>query len=107
MSARDRISDALRQVWDWTAQAARSRSGKFLIAVLGIVLVAITPNPPGSWLDWLQIIGGATLSALLTVQAAAGDTDPDGPTRESVLLWVRDFLADTGRGSSRSPCSSP
>jgi hypothetical protein len=45
------------------------RAAGFVIAVLGIVLVAITPNPPETSQHWIQIVGGASLTAFLATYA--------------------------------------
>jgi Bacterial extracellular solute-binding protein len=45
------------------------RAAGFVIAVLGIVLVAITPNPPETVQHWVQIVGGAALTASLVAYA--------------------------------------
>ncbi|MEN3264643.1 VWA domain-containing protein [Pseudonocardia sp.] len=52
---------------DWPS--ARWRAAGFVIAVLGIVLVAITPNPPETPQHWIQIVGGASLTAFLATYA--------------------------------------
>jgi hypothetical protein len=41
----------------------------FVVAVLGIVLVAVTPNPPISFQHWVQVIGGASITGFLTTFA--------------------------------------
>jgi hypothetical protein len=46
-----------------------ARAVGFVIAVLGIVLVAITPNPPATAQHWIQIVGGAALSASIVAYA--------------------------------------
>jgi Ca-activated chloride channel homolog len=56
---------------------ARARSGgatwgdvvQFLGALLGVLLVGITPNPPVTIRDWLQILTGAALTAAMTTSA--------------------------------------
>jgi Ca-activated chloride channel homolog len=45
------------------------RAAGFVIAVLGIVLVAITPNPPDTPQHWIQIVGGASLTAFIATYA--------------------------------------
>ncbi len=40
-----------------------------LAALVGVLLVGITPNPPVTWLDWVQMLGGATLTAAVTTAA--------------------------------------
>jgi hypothetical protein len=45
------------------------RAVGFVLAVLGIVLVAITPNPPETAQHWIQIVAGASLTAFLTTYA--------------------------------------
>lgn len=42
---------------------------QFLVALLGVLLVGITPNPPVTFRDWLQILAGATLTAAMTTAA--------------------------------------
>ena len=42
---------------------------QFLGALLGVLLVGITPNPPVTLRDWLQILAGATLTAAMTTAA--------------------------------------
>jgi hypothetical protein len=58
--------------------------------VLGIVLVAITPNPPETVMHWVQIVGGASLTAFLTTfaghEVAQVARDEGRPTK--ILRWV-------------------
>src|SRR6188768_19127 len=42
---------------------------QFLVALLGVLLVGITPNPPVTLRDWLQILAGATLTAAMATAA--------------------------------------
>ena len=42
---------------------------QFLGALLGVLLVGITPNPPVTFRDWLQILAGAALTAAMTTSA--------------------------------------
>ena len=42
---------------------------QFLVALLGVLLVGITPNPPVTFRDWLQIVAGAALTAAMTTAA--------------------------------------
>jgi hypothetical protein len=66
------------------------RAGGFVIAVLGIVLVAITPNPPETVWHWAQIVAGASLTAFLTTYAGWHEVARlrlrGHPTR--LLRWV-------------------
>lgn len=45
------------------------RAVAFIIAMLGVVLVAVTPNPPEQPIHWVQVIGGAALTSFLTTFA--------------------------------------
>jgi Ca-activated chloride channel homolog len=45
------------------------RAAGFVLAVLGIVLVAVTPNPPESFWHWAQVLAGASLTGFLTTYA--------------------------------------
>ncbi|GAA1224902.1 hypothetical protein GCM10009608_71370 [Pseudonocardia alaniniphila] len=60
----------------------------FVIAVLGIVLVAITPNPPETVLHWLQIVGGASLTAFLTTYAGWHEVARLRGHPRRILRWV-------------------
>ncbi|HEX5810895.1 MAG TPA: substrate-binding domain-containing protein [Pseudonocardia sp.] len=42
---------------------------QFLVALLGVLLVGITPNPPVTFRDWLQILVGAALTAAMATAA--------------------------------------
>lgn len=42
---------------------------QFLVALLGVLLVGITPNPPVTFRDWFQILAGAALTAAMTTAA--------------------------------------
>ena len=42
---------------------------QFVVALLGVLLVGITPNPPVTFRDWLQILAGAALTAAMTTAA--------------------------------------
>src|SRR6188472_3634200 len=42
---------------------------QFLVALFGVLLVGITPNPPVTFRDWLQIVAGAALTAAMTTAA--------------------------------------
>jgi Ca-activated chloride channel homolog len=44
-------------------------AAQFLGALLGVLLVGITPNPPVTALDWVQMVVGATLTAVVTTAA--------------------------------------
>ena len=66
MVSRGQINDAVRA-------ALRSAWTRFTLAVLGVVLVAITPNPPETLLHWVQTIVGASLTAYVTVAPAPPD----------------------------------
>jgi hypothetical protein len=81
--SRGQINDAVRA-------ALRSAWTRFTLAVLGVVLVAITPNPPETLLHWVQTIVGASLTAYVTVAPAPPDELGRGdrfPLR-SVLRWL-------------------
>ncbi|TWF81727.1 extracellular solute-binding protein [Pseudonocardia hierapolitana] len=64
------------------------RVAGFAIAVLGIVLVAITPNPPVTLLHWVQVVGGASLSASLVAFGSWGIFQRL-PSLPSILGWLR------------------
>jgi Ca-activated chloride channel homolog len=75
------------------------RAAGFVIAVLGIVLVAITPNPPETVMHWAQIVGGASLTAFLTTYAGwneARDADEKHHTR--ILRWLKRRRVAVGVG---------
>jgi hypothetical protein len=46
-----------------------SNAVQFLCALLGVLLVGITPNPPITARDWVQMLVGATLTAVMTTAA--------------------------------------
>jgi hypothetical protein len=56
-----------------------------------VLLVRITPNPPVTLRDWLQILAGATLTAAMTTPAVR---DPGG--RASAQLRAEDGSGSTG-----------
>jgi hypothetical protein len=65
-------------------------------AVLGIVMVAAAPNPPATWVQWAQVLVGATLSAGITILAglqAAGRHRTGEPTTGSRATSLRDRRA--------------
>lgn len=66
------------------------RVAGFVIAVLGIVLVAITPNPPVTILHWVQVFGGASLSASLLAFGSWGLFERLSLPR--LLGWLRGGL---------------
>ena len=54
---------------------SRAPGGPVLAAaVLGVLLAGITPNPPVSWLGWVQLAGASVLTGLATALAARGQT---------------------------------
>jgi Mg-chelatase subunit ChlD len=59
---------------------------QFLCALLGVLLVGITPNPPVTALDWAQILSGATLTAVVTTVAV----------RARVLRFGKQFTKRSG-----------
>lgn len=63
------------------------RAAGFVIAVLGIVLVAITPNPPETVQHWVQIVGGAALTASLV--AYAGWYELRRVRLPAILGWLK------------------
>jgi Mg-chelatase subunit ChlD len=65
-----------------------------VIAVLGIVLVAITPNPPVTFQHWVQIVGGAALTASLV--AYAGWYEFRRLPLPAILRWLRRRRAAVG-----------
>jgi len=64
------------------------RAAGFVIAVLGIVLVAITPNPPETVMHWVQIVGGASLTAFLTTYAGWHEVARLRGHPRRILRWV-------------------
>ncbi|HYH31411.1 MAG TPA: substrate-binding domain-containing protein [Pseudonocardia sp.] len=67
------------------------RFAGFVIAVLGIVLVAITPNPPVTVLHWIQILGGASCTAFLTTYAGMQELrrQPWADRVGSTIDWLK------------------
>jgi hypothetical protein len=55
-------------------------AAQFVGALLGVLLVGITPNPPITVLDWVQMLSGAALTAVVTTTAV----------RQRVLDLTRD-----------------
>ncbi|MHA6617905.1 vWA domain-containing protein [Pseudonocardia sp. DLS-67] len=70
------------------------RAAGFGIAVLGIVLVAITPNPPETIIHWVQIIGGASLTASLV--AFAGWREVKDEALPWILKWLKNGAVPIG-----------
>ncbi len=50
---------------------SRGDAAQFLAALVGVLLVGITPNPPVTALDWVQMLSGATLTAAVTTAAVS------------------------------------
>ncbi len=72
------------------------RAAGFVVAVLGIVLVAITPNPPETVQHWVQIVGGAALSA--SVVASAGWYEIRRLRLPAIPEWVKRRRVGVGVG---------
>jgi Mg-chelatase subunit ChlD len=63
---------------------------KFGVAVLGVLLAGITPNPPTSWLGWVQLVGASVATALATVLAARDTVRIRRPSFTKVPEWLRE-----------------
>lgn len=72
------------------------RAAGFVLAVLGIVLVAVTPNPPETVQHWVQVVGGAALSASLV--AYAGWYEIGRLRRPTIPKWVEKRRIAVGVG---------
>jgi hypothetical protein len=68
--------------------SAPLRAAGFGLAVLGIVLVAVTPNPPETVWHWAQVLGGASLTGFLTTFAGWYELSRLREPGSRVLDWV-------------------
>ncbi|GAA1255526.1 substrate-binding and VWA domain-containing protein [Pseudonocardia aurantiaca] len=68
--------------------SAALRAATFVLAVLGIVLVAIPPNPPQTLWHWAQVVGGASLTGFLTTFQGRYELKRLRDSGTVVLDWV-------------------
>lgn len=63
----------------------------FALAMLGVVLVAIVPNPPVTGWNWVLIVGGASLTAFVTAYACRNKIDDNSTNwgERAKRVWQR------------------